>query len=237
MRLNVLTIDAATETEIVAVTAGNSFSDKTKIVEISHSVTLFETIHSALKELNITIHDINCIGVGTGPGSFTGIRIAVTTARMLAQILDVPLVGIATQLIFACSADAKPGTLLLPAFDAKKKRVFGALYRISDDPLSPEEIIAPGDYPMEYLAQGAEPGSPLIAVGSGSGKYHDVIVEHIPGAEIRSPFIPSGIQACRIVEKTYNINPSDFSDFTKVLPNYARKSDAEVLKDLKAKEK
>ena len=237
MRLNILTIDAATETEIVAVSNGNSFSDKTKAVDISHSVTLFETIDNALKDLNLAIHDINCIGVGTGPGSFTGIRIAVTTARMLAQILDVPLVGIATQLIYTCSADAKPGTLVLPAFDAKKKRVFGALYRITDDPLLPEEVIAPGDFPMEHLVQAADPSSPLIAVGSGSEKYHNVITDYIPGAGIRTTFVPSGIQACRIVEKIYTCSPSDYSDFTKVLPNYARKSDAEIIKDLKAGKK
>lgn len=234
--MNILTIDASTEIEIVAVSDGNTFSDKTKMVELSHSVTLFETIDRALKDLNITIHDVHCIGVGTGPGSFTGIRIAVSTARMMAQTLDVPLVGIPTQLIYACSAKVRPGTLVLPAFDAKKKRVFGALYRTREDPLSPEELISPGDYTMEHLIHGAGPAVALTALGSGSLKYRDVIMEQIPAAEIRTDFIPSGTQACLITEKIYSGDPSAFSDFTKVLPNYARKSDAEVMKDLKAKE-
>ncbi|HQP47907.1 MAG TPA: tRNA (adenosine(37)-N6)-threonylcarbamoyltransferase complex dimerization subunit type 1 TsaB [Spirochaetota bacterium] len=233
--MNILTIDAAAEIEIVAVSSGDSCSDKTKLVDLSHSITLFDTIDSALKDLGITIHDIDCIGVGTGPGSFTGIRIAVSTARMLAQTLDIPLVGIATQLLYASSADMPPGTLVLPAFDAKKKRVFGALYKTTGDSLAPEEIIAPGDYTMEHIARAADTGHPLIAFGSGSIKYHEVIAEHIPGAEIKEDFLPSGARACRLIEKTYLVRPSDFSDFTNVLPNYARKSDAEVIKNLREK--
>jgi tRNA threonylcarbamoyladenosine biosynthesis protein TsaB len=233
--LNILTIDAATEIEMVAVSAGDACSDRTKLVDLSHSITLFDTIDCALNDLGITIHDIDCIGVGIGPGSFTGIRIAVSTARMLAQTLDIPLVGIATQLLYASSADTQPGTLVLPAFDAKKKRVFGALYKATGNPLAPEEIIAPGDYTMEHLTRAAGPGYPLIAVGSGSIKYREVITEHIPGAEIKQEFLPSGARACRIVEETYLKRPSDFSDFTNVLPNYARKSDAEVIKNLREK--
>ncbi len=147
--MNILLLDTATNIEIVALSYNDVVADKTMQTHYSHSVTLFDTIDSACKELNTTIHSIQCIGVGIGPGSFTGIRIAVTTARMLAQILQVPLVGIPTQLLFAC-AIVRSNAHCIVAFDAKKGRVFAARYHLINNSL-PQEILPPGDYTVEQL--------------------------------------------------------------------------------------
>ena len=101
------------------------------VVNTSHSVTLLDTINRCLDTLGLAPGDLNCLGVGVGPGSFTGIRIAVTTARMLAQVLGIPLVGIQTHLLYAVSVRGGRGDNIMIAFDAKKGRVFGALYRKS----------------------------------------------------------------------------------------------------------
>ncbi len=92
-------------------------------------MTLFDNIDAALAGAGISATDLQLIGVGIGPGSFTGIRIAVSTARMLAQVLSIPLAGLSSPLIYAASMEALPGEYLMTAFDAKKGRVFGALYR------------------------------------------------------------------------------------------------------------
>lgn len=233
--MNILTIDTSTGLELVAVSASGDSSDLTGPAAASHSVTLFERIDAALKGAGIGIRDIGLIGVGVGPGSFTGIRIAVTTARMLAQVLAVPLAGVHSQLIFAASAPSEPGDFLLSAFDAKKGRVFGALYRREADALTPAPIIPPGDYEIGTLLAGTVPGKRLIVTGYGIEKWEGIIETAVPGCEILRGFVPSGAIACALAERAFADNPGTCRDYASVVPRYARKSDAEVVLDMKGR--
>jgi tRNA threonylcarbamoyladenosine biosynthesis protein TsaB len=230
--LNILAIDTATKIEIAAASSGSVFSDQIKVVSESHSVSLFENIDLVLKDIMIELKDINLIGVGIGPGSFTGIRIAVTTARMFSQILNLPLVGIKTHLMYAASAcnKAKTGENILIAFDAKKNRVFGALYKKEKDDLNPSEIIQPGDYSIDYLVNHINPGERTLLIGDGSEKYYSEIKSKINDNDILSDFLPSGKIICGLVEQTYLENPGNSSDLNRVLPFYARRTDAEIMK-------
>ncbi len=230
--MNTLVIETATSTELLAASSGGRTSDRTAASRVSHSVTLFANLDAALGELGIGIRDIELIGVGVGPGSFTGIRIAVSTARMLAQALGRPLVPVKSQLLYAASVAAAPGEYVLVAFDAKKGRVFGALYRFSDDPLSPVEVMPPGDYEIARLTPPAR-GKRAFAVGDGAEKYRSEIEAHIPECTLLAGFVPSGSVACRIVGDIYATNPDRYADFTAVVPFYARKSDAEVIMEEK----
>lgn len=231
--MNILTIDTATAVELVAAASGDRLSDKTKVVNDSHSITLFESIDNALSELNITIKDINLIGVGLGPGSFTGIRIAVSTARMFAQILEAPILGIKTHLLFAASVQADINENILIAFDAKKGRVFGALYRRGEDPLSPLEIIAPGDYYIESIVDKIEWGNRTLLIGDGAEKYYHILATKIPDYKLLSGFKPSAKTACAITEYLYKKEPSLNTNINNVVPFYSRKSDAEIFKELR----
>ena len=66
-----------------------------------HSAFLISTIKSVLKENNLTPKDIDAVGTNIGPGSFTGIRACTTVARIMAQQLDIPAVGISSLEILA----------------------------------------------------------------------------------------------------------------------------------------
>jgi tRNA threonylcarbamoyladenosine biosynthesis protein TsaB len=225
--LNILIIDTATNIEIVSLMSGGAVSDMTAPVIKSHSVTLFDNIDRACRELKISIGGINLIGVGTGPGSFTGIRIAVSTARMLAQILNVPLVGIKTHLIFAASMKPGIGDNVLVAFDAKKGRVFGALYRY-DGGILPCEIVAPGDYEIERLALSADGGKFTHLIGDGAARYIGRVSGCIADYRLYGDFLPCGNTTCLLAEEIYKGSPGAFSDYRKIIPFYGRKSDAEV---------
>jgi tRNA threonylcarbamoyladenosine biosynthesis protein TsaB len=230
--LNVLAIDTSTRAELVAVSRPGMVADRTAPMSASHASGLFDRIDGALKDTGISVGDLNLIGVGTGPGSFTGIRIGVTTTRMLAQVLRVPLVGLPTPLLYACSTRSAPGTCVIVAFDAKKSRVFGALYRMTDDPLAPEVIVPPGDYGMEYLCDRACAGVATISVGDGAGIYAKAlsVLEHHTFME---DFLPSGETACMLTERFYHARPEEYADLTLVMPCYARKSDAEIALEKK----
>jgi tRNA threonylcarbamoyladenosine biosynthesis protein TsaB len=234
--LKILAIDASTGIELVAVSASGRTADRTAVGQKSHSMTLFTNIESAARDLGIKVKEIELIGVGVGPGSFTGIRIAVSAARMLAQALGVPIVGIKTHLIYACSAVCAVNENIMVAFDAKKERVFGALYRKTADQLAPAEIVEPGDYPIDYIIDKcAEEGKTLLA-GDGCLKYLDIISKRLKNHELAVGFMPSGLTACMIAEALYRSNPAGCGDYNRILPLYARKSDAETAKDLKMKE-
>lgn len=230
--MNILLLDTATSIEIVAMRYNGIIADKTALIQHSHSITLFDTIDSACKELNTTLHSVECIGVGIGPGSFTGIRIAVTTARMLAQILQVPLVGIPTQLLFAC-AIAHSNADCIVAFDAKKGKVFAARYHITNDSL-PQEILPPGDYTINSLFN-VNRGGTVFAVGDGSIKYQKEMSQLCNTIQYISDFIPDAGKMIHTVEALYLQNPSHYTDYRTVVPYYARKSDAEVIKEMREK--
>ena len=233
--MNILAIDTSTGTELVAVTTPGASADLTGPAGASHSVTLFARIDAALAKAGIAVGAIDLVGVGIGPGSFTGIRIAVSTARMLAQVLAKPLAGIHSPLIWAVSMEAAPGDYLLPAFDAKKGRVFGALYRRTADPLAPDVIIHPGDHPIALLAGGVTQGSRLLVAGQGLEKWEGDITAAVPAAEMLHGFVPSGAIACALAERACETDPARCRDFTAVVPFYARKSDAEVVMEMKGR--
>lgn len=232
--MNVLVIDTATRIEIVTVKAKEKFCDATSCVDISHSVTLFDRIDEALKGAGIAIQDIELIGVGTGPGSFTGIRIAVASARMLAQVLQVPLVGMESPLLWALAADAAAGDAILAAFDAKKGRVFGALYKkTGQEQLS--AIVPPGDFYMPEILSAFDSSGALICIGEGIERFENDIFVKAPGSAVIRDFMPSGIPACNFAEALFAREPDTYRDFSAVLPHYARKSDAEILLEEKKK--
>ena len=230
--MNILVIDTASPLEIVAACAGAERVEVSTLVQTSHSSTLMGAIDGCLGRLGLAPRDLDCIGVGVGPGSFTGIRIAVSTARMLAQVLGKPLVGVTTQLLYAVSIDAGEGDFIMVAFDAKKGRVFGALYQRTGDPLSPREIVAPGDYPIDTLIAGADPATTTHLAGDGTRRYAAALAA-LAHARFRDDVAPSGKAICDLVRARYAADPAAYADYNATVPRYARKSDAETLKESK----
>ena len=230
--MNILAIDSATGIELVSVLSKDVISDKTSLAAKSHSVTLFDNIDRALSELNLTIRDIDLIGTGIGPGSFTGIRIAVTTTRMLAQLLRVPLVGIKTHLIYASSLKTDENDNIIIAFDAKKGKIFGAVYRKDKDCLAAIEVLSPGDYQVNSLINSIDQRYKTILIGDGVEKYYGEFSAGI-GEHIFFPdFVPSGETACRLIKKIYQDSPEKFNSINQTVPFYARESDAEIMKEI-----
>ncbi|HZJ68677.1 MAG TPA: tRNA (adenosine(37)-N6)-threonylcarbamoyltransferase complex dimerization subunit type 1 TsaB [Candidatus Eisenbacteria bacterium] len=101
-----------------------------KFLNISnqHSVNLLPAINSFREELDLKYSQLKAIAVAIGPGSFTGIRIAVSTANTMAYALDIPVIGISS-----LASLAEPffyrEKILLPSFDARGGRVYAAFFR------------------------------------------------------------------------------------------------------------
>jgi tRNA threonylcarbamoyladenosine biosynthesis protein TsaB len=229
--LSTLLIESATDTAIIAVAHNNKIACRVSHEKGTHSREMFIHIKDILAECGCTMNDISLIGTGTGPGSFTGIRIAVSSARMLAQVLKVPLVGVHSQKLYAASVDAPEGSIIITAFDAKKGRVFAAAYRKIKDTL--ENILEPGDYFPDEVNALISDNVQVITVGDGAEKYKMIFDEST--VEFKAGFIPDPGRMINLVNCEYVAHKDLFQDYRKIVPCYARKSDAEVIHDAKAK--
>jgi len=93
-----------------------------------HAEHLIATIDAALASANLTYRDLGAIAVSIGPGSFTGVRVGVSTARGLALALNIPAIGVTTLEAIAAET-ASPGRTTLVALDAGRDHVYAAVYQ------------------------------------------------------------------------------------------------------------
>ncbi len=103
-----------------------------------HSAFLISTIKELLKANNLTPQDIDAIGTNIGPGSFTGIRACTTVARMFAQQLDIPAVGISSLEILSKINNTEKPTMV--ALDARKNSGYLYVNNEIKDAIQLEEI-------------------------------------------------------------------------------------------------
>ncbi len=143
----VLGVDTSTEFLTVSVINGDKiFADYNAIGRLSHSALLVPMIKKALIKAKKRLKDIGLFAVGTGPGSFTGLRVGVATMRVFSIALNKPIIGVPTLDAIAYNALGsdpnhrslhKEGLtpLICPILDAKKNQVYACIYGIDGDKL------------------------------------------------------------------------------------------------------
>ena len=97
----------------------------------SHLQNLTPQIRSILREHELTVRDLSGIAVSHGPGSFTGIRIGISTIKGLSWAAEKPCVGVSTLAAMAWNGLAFEGTIC-PVMDARRSEVYNALFEIKD---------------------------------------------------------------------------------------------------------
>lgn len=101
-----------------------------------HSAYLIPALVNILKNNSLTMQDIDVIGTNIGPGSFTGIRSCVTVARVMAQQINCPLVGVSSLEILSKINESYKKTIVV--LDARKKQFYTAVYENSKELKKPE---------------------------------------------------------------------------------------------------
>src|SRR5659263_433941 len=94
---------------------------------LNHLQNLMLMTEKLLGNSKLSIGDVSCIGVSEGPGSFTGIRIGVSTARALSQALNIPIISVPTLKTFVYNIDYYKG-IICPIFDARRNQVYSGAY-------------------------------------------------------------------------------------------------------------
>jgi tRNA threonylcarbamoyladenosine biosynthesis protein TsaB len=134
-----------------------------------HATQLLALAGALLEQAGLGFSDLDRIGVGVGPGTFTGLRIGVATARALAQASGADLVPVST--LRALAAATGHDGPVLAVLDARRGEAFAAAYR------GDAELVAPVAVRPEALAGlvagASEPGAPWLAVGDGALAFRD----------------------------------------------------------------
>jgi tRNA threonylcarbamoyladenosine biosynthesis protein TsaB len=216
----VLAFDTATASTVVGLLAADG-----SLVEARHDPPLDGRPEHASRLLPL-VHEVvqdwdavERIGVGTGPGSFTGLRIGVATARALAQARDLPLVGVSTLAVLGRRLAAEFEGTSLAVLHARRGEAFAAAWRGGDAVLAPAAL-----RPDALAERAAALPSPVRAAGDGSVHFRDEL--QAAGAEV--PDDSSALH--RISARTLCETAAEAAEDRPgtVLPDYLRLPDAEI---------
>lgn len=241
----VLAIDTATEVCAVALGEGGRLLGESVIdAGRSHLEMLLPEIHTLLENHGLATRDIRALAVGTGPGTFSGLRVGIATARGLAQGLRVPLRGsstleaLAAGMVEAMPAGTERGDVdIMPVIDAKRGQVFARLYRCENSGglkaaseimcLDPEELL--GLFPPGVARR-------VLAAGNGALAYYEMF-------ENNTRFkLYAREEPCHLVRAAFHVGAAseagsyDPRDLLAVLPVYVREPDADKTVLLRKRE-
>lgn len=134
--MKVLAIDTSNQPMSIALAEDNTLKATTTLnTVLNHSIYVLPTIDTLFKRADWQPADVDRIVVAKGPGSYTGIRIAVTTAKTLAMTLQKELVGVSSLQVLASNVPPVSDQLIVPFMDARRGNVFAGIYRYEDQQL------------------------------------------------------------------------------------------------------
>lgn len=145
---------------------GHLVSQYSQCTALTHSRTLLPMAEDMLKNAELTVNDVDAIAVAHGPGSFTGIRIGVSTVKGLAWAAEKPCIGVSTLEAMAWHGVSAGGTIC-PVMDARRSQVYNALFRIENG--RPVRLCEDRPIALSELAEDVKklPG-PVFLVGDGA---------------------------------------------------------------------
>ena len=107
----------------------------------AHAEKLLLLVDEVFEKAGLSFADLDAVAVSQGPGSYTGLRIGVSTAKGIAYALDIPLIGINTLQAMAASQQVAPGDYVVAVLDARRKEVYTQTFGDSQQELSPIEAV------------------------------------------------------------------------------------------------
>ena len=202
-----LTLDSATPLVTVALHDGSDVvAELVADRPMKHGEQLAPLIASALESAGIVRQDLTAIGVGVGPGPFTGLRVGLVTARTRGFVLEVPVYGVCSLDVLAVEAvsTGAVSSEFLVATDARRKEVYLASYSSTGERLDGPSVVRPADA-----------ASSLPVVGEGAVLYPSSFPTAV------GPTRPSAGWLARVVtdERAELLDPE---------PLYLRRPDAET---------
>lgn len=216
----ILAIETCSEICSVALFNANNQQLTSEVIHTprQHSKLLLPTCEKLLQQANLSVRQIDLIGITQGPGSFTGVRIGAGVAKGLSYSLDIPITPVSTLLTVAMQAMRQQITgLVHVVMDARMGEVYAASYFIETNPNQPS-IIKPIDN-EKLIAIDKLDLSEGVVIGNAIPEYQNHISkQNICTADIYNPLAEDIIYLVQQHEitKTVGITPVTASEFSPV---------------------
>lgn len=209
--MKVLAFDTSSKALSLAILEDKQvLAEMTINIKKNHSITLMPAIDFLMASLDWTPKDLDRIVVAEGPGSYTGLRIAVATAKTLAHTLNIELVGMSSLLALVPSQQEG---LVVPLMDARRNNVYAGFYE-NAKPVMPEAHLSFAEV-LEKVTDAEQ----VTFVGE-VGPFVEQIQEQLPQASYQES-LPN---AANLALWAWNKKADSLHDF---VPNYLKRVEAE----------
>lgn len=223
----ILHIETSTKVCSVAVTNGESIVfERSDFQGMNHAKLLSPFVQEALSTIRAKSLNLDAVAVSKGPGSYTGLRIGVSTAKGLCYGFDIPLIAISTLEVLAQSALAQypvdANQLLCPMIDARRMEVYTAFYNWKLKKISDIEakIIDAGSFQDKLSSHS------ILFFGDGAEKCRSVIAH--PNAQFIQNINPLASKMMTLANQKFN--DKDFEDTAYFEPFYLKEFQATTPK-------
>lgn len=206
---------------------GQLLGELTLQTKLTHSEVLLPHVRQVLAMTKVDKRLLGAIAVSIGPGSFTGLRIGLATAKALSYALGIPLVGVPTLAALA-SHYPVPGICVAPLLDAQKNNVYAGWYAWEGGAV--QELAAPEVLAFEEaVRKGADWGRPVVFVGEMAARRASEIAALAPKALPAPAHVIMPRAACVAALGLQLLAAGKTDDVMALEPLYIRRSEAEVL--------
>src|SRR5690625_4900926 len=222
--MNTLAIDTSNQIMGVAIVKDNEISgEMTTRLAKNQTSRLMPAIQYLMETLDMQPSELDQIVVAHGPGSFTGVRIGLTTAKTMAWSLDIPVIGVSSLEALAYQGYFSKG-YMCPFFDARRGNVYTAIYRTKNHQL--QTVYEEQNLSMEnWLDNVSELDEKIVFLSPNLTSFEQLIIDKLGDQAI----IPEGpfhtVRPSHLVRAAMNKEPFNTHVLT---PNYLRLAEAET---------
>ncbi|MBR4261155.1 MAG: tRNA (adenosine(37)-N6)-threonylcarbamoyltransferase complex dimerization subunit type 1 TsaB [Clostridia bacterium] len=224
--MKILAIDTSSNICSVSILEDkNIIIEKHNDDEKTHSQKLMPLIDEMFKEVNLTLDDIDLLACSQGPGSFTGIRIGISTVKAFADVKNIPIIGVTS--LESLAYNISNNGLIATLIDAKHDNVYFALYKLDNGIYT--QIIEPISDSISNAMQALKAYStPITFVGDGAIAHKDLLINEFSDCILASDEenAQTSISIGKAAFDKYTV--SDYQPSYTLSPIYLKKSQAEI---------
>ena len=215
MPLILLLETATTNCSVALESDGKLLASRNVNSGYTHSEKINLFIQEVVKEAGTALGSIQAVAVSNGPGSYTGLRIGLSTAKGLCYALDIPLIAISTLDAMAAGLSARPGELIVPMIDARRMEVYSSVYDDQQSGITePEAIVVDENYYSSFRN-----GKKLLLAGDGADKCVELF-RNDNSIRIQKGFLPMAEFMKDIAETKFR--NSEFENVGLIEPFYLK---------------